>query len=338
MPLKPTLTPRPTPTATPVPTPLPLPKAPFDLIWAGSLPGAAGAAIWAADPGDVGSRREVLALDEGTIYQLAASPDGARIAFTAAGYGAATSPLWLVNPDGSDLRQVAPDAAQLLWSPSGAGLAYSSGSPDGAGAIDSLDLASGEVTRLVTTTGESLLSSLLGWSEHGERLYFVLYAPQKLTPAFEIRAVSGVSGAVETIAALDALARPVLSPGGDLLLYGDGAGNLRLLDLTTGATRPVPGRSSVIWDAAGARLLGLDFAGGALTLVSVDAAGGDAGDVALAFAAAPQGAWQPLSLSPGGEWLAALHPERGYYLLDLRSGLVVPVPAGGRAHFSWLRK
>jgi Tol biopolymer transport system component len=72
--------------------------------------------IFVADPGS-GEIEQRIALPI-PAHRFRFSPAGDRLAITS---GAA---LWVMNPDGSDARQVASDVATIAWSPDGARIAY----------------------------------------------------------------------------------------------------------------------------------------------------------------------------------------------------------------------
>jgi Tol biopolymer transport system component len=76
-----------------------------------------------------GTAREILYLDGESVGDPAWSPNGRWIAFTRSAMEdpAGVPQLWLVRPDGSDLRQVtqlAGGAHSATWSPNGRRLAF----------------------------------------------------------------------------------------------------------------------------------------------------------------------------------------------------------------------
>lgn len=94
----------------------------------------------------------------GDVYRSAWSPDGEQIAFMDGDADA----VYLVRPDGSDLRQVA-DGREPVWSPDGGRIALSA--PDGG--INIFDLKSG-TEAVVTGDGRAP-----AWSPDGKQLAFL---------------------------------------------------------------------------------------------------------------------------------------------------------------------
>lgn len=340
VPIKPTFTPTVIPTITPIPTPLPLPEVAFNALWADSLPEAAGSTIWAADPRNIGSRYEIFTIDNQAVYQLAASSNGEKIAFTAAGYGASTSPLWLVDADGNNLEQLDSNASQLLWTQDNRGIVYDSVTPTGDGFIGYVDVPSRMITNLVTTTSESLLTTLLGWSESGESVYYVVQVSREQGYAFDLYEVGLGTRTISKITTLEEFAYPLLSSNGQYLLHNYGTSEgIAIFDIHQKATRfiQLSGQGHMIWGATGQELLILDSIQGALTLRSLNIFNMATDEQTFVFPTAPTGLWDLRATSPDGEWLIAAHSEKGYYWLNPESGLVIPVPCGGRCTFSWLR-
>ncbi|HXY72555.1 MAG TPA: hypothetical protein VEM41_08430 [Actinomycetota bacterium] len=113
--------------------------------------------IWAVSPAGTGGR--VFIADGPHVYDKDAvwSPDGTRVAFLRGSRTreppAWTRGLWVMNADGSGLRQLAGTqfANDLAWSPDGRTIAFSSTGPRGLGpsSLDVVALDSGRVTRIL---------------------------------------------------------------------------------------------------------------------------------------------------------------------------------------------
>ncbi len=99
------------------------------------------------------------------------SPDGRRIAFYSDRSG--KYELWLVNRDGSDLRQLthSPGAHYPVWSPDGRLMAFSTHSPNGAGIFNATTPWSAEQVRMLPAIPDATQSfEVWSWSPDGKRL------------------------------------------------------------------------------------------------------------------------------------------------------------------------
>ena len=113
------------------------------------------------------------------------SPDGARIAFVRSGFEVltdrATSNLWIVDADGSDLRPLTTGSASQgspRWSPTGDRLLYVS-SEDGGAEIWMRWMDTGQTGKLtnLTETPGSLV-----WSPNGDLIAFTMFVPEQRQP------------------------------------------------------------------------------------------------------------------------------------------------------------
>lgn len=340
-PPKPTHTPAPTPTITPVPTPLPLPASAYLALWVETVlednPGGPQGTIWRAEPKDIAGRQQVVHFDDQEITQAAVSPDGSRIAFTAAPRQARQSPLWLINVNGQGLRQLLPDAKRLAWSRDGHTIAYTAGEIAQGWVLETVDIATGAIHHLANGEPGAILP-LLGWSANDRKVYYVWRGQ-----GYEVWAADrNGQGSPRKVATLEGeLGQPLLSPDGTKLQYGYGSPQgAPLLDLAQGTTRRVqlPGQWYVTWGLDSTELLVIDVQTGTLILRSFNTITDQSQDIAL-IPNVPLAKWEPLALSPDRQWLAAFHYYSGLHWLYLPSGMVVPVPQQGLVIFlGWISR
>ena len=78
----------------------------------------------------------------GHVYNLAWSPDGSRLAFSAQEGG-----IWIVGVDGSGLTKVIPDGVNVYWSPDGSRISYQSADAL-SGALGALEIAAVDGTHV----------------------------------------------------------------------------------------------------------------------------------------------------------------------------------------------
>jgi Tol biopolymer transport system component len=145
------------------------------------------------------------------------SPDGRSIAFvssknrTGLDFG-----VWLVNPDGSNLRSLAMPGLGMAWSPDGTSLYYADLR---AGALKKVDAAGG----VPVTVRPEPARNVIGRS--GETLYYMVERPLvDGRPEFEIRAAAPEDGPSRLVARIPAsrvaswqIVNPSLSPDGQWL-------------------------------------------------------------------------------------------------------------------------
>ncbi len=330
---RPTSTTTPVPTATPLPTALPLPPSGFNVLWVETTypgsPGGDHGVIWLADPRDIANRREVVRFDDRTIGGATLSPNGRQVAFTTACWKCPPSPLWVVNLDGSDLRQIAPIAGRIFWSQDGRAIYYRLGIPEEkADGLVKVDLASGEVQRILTVE-EPGLYHLLGWSAGGQWFYYIL--PQPEPEKDELWRVRYDGSTTQFITSLDNVPpepfRVRLSPNGSKLLLGtrwistDGekSGEIPILQ---------PGEAyEVLWSRGENDVImgQKDKAQPLFHLYTINLQSQQVRELA-AFDIPPSPTWDQLALSPDHHWLMAHVTYRNdYYWIHLPTGTMVPV-------------
>jgi serine/threonine protein kinase/Tol biopolymer transport system component len=175
------------------------------------------------------------------------SPDGRAIAFVSSrGNQGWTFGVWLVDPDGSNLRNVANPGLGPAWSPDGRWVYYAT--RGGAAATDVvLKKVPVDGGQAVTVTTERL-RNVIGLS--GDTLYYSLERPlMDGTPEFEIRAATPENAPFRVLARVPAsrvpiwqIVNPAPSPDGKWLAQAltDGlTTNVWALSTTTGEWRQI---------------------------------------------------------------------------------------------------
>ena len=145
------------------------------------------------------------------------SPDGSSIAFVSSkGRTGLEFGIWLVDPDGSNLRSIATPGLGMGWAPNGKWLYYVDTS---AGTLKKVSASGGTP---VTVRWEPA-RNVIGLS--GETLYYMLERPLiDGRPEFEIRAAAPENGPSRLLARIPAsrvaswqIVNPSLSPDGEWL-------------------------------------------------------------------------------------------------------------------------
>lgn len=145
------------------------------------------------------------------------SPDGSSIAFVSSkGLTGFDFGIWLVNPDGSNLRNLATTGLGVAWSPDGKSLYYADNS---AGALKKVAASGGTPV----TVRSELTRNVIG--AFGQTLYYMV--ERSLVdgrPEFEIRAATPEDGPSRLVARIPAsrvarwqVVNPALSPDGQWL-------------------------------------------------------------------------------------------------------------------------
>jgi TolB protein len=141
------------------------------------------------------------------------SADGALLAFAT---DAADADIWLVRPDGSELRNLTASPAvevEFDWSPVAQELAFTRQSD---GAIQLVvDNADGSGERVIYDSPEFAMQ--LCWSPDGQRLAFIRGNPERNSDLFVINADG--SGLQQLTATPDSETNPAWSPDGMTIVY-----------------------------------------------------------------------------------------------------------------------
>lgn len=338
--------PTPIPTATPPPTALPLPPSAFDVLWIETTPvdspsGSSGT-IWRADPRDIANLRQVVHFDDQGILEAALSPNGQKLALTTAGWRWRSSPLWVVNVDGTELQQVAPDAGQILWSPNSRAIFYNLGQAgpptklasisrqdQGWVGIERVDLATGEIQRILTIEPAGSLQ-LLGWSAGGQWLYHI--RENQETREFELwktRQDGSESLFIFSLGLhLPEPSKILLSPEGGKLLI-----DTRWIS-TDGQERgdlPLPGSDhrwvQALWDHGENKVIvgQYDVGQPSYHLYVINISSQHVREIA---SIAGGSIWELQGLSPDYRWAMAFPLyRRGFYWIHLPTGTIVPIPS-----------
>jgi eukaryotic-like serine/threonine-protein kinase len=175
------------------------------------------------------------------------SPDGRRIAFVSSrGNPGLTFGIWLVDPDGSNLRNLANPGVGPAWSHDGQWVYYST---RGDSAVSEVVLRKIPVRGgdAVTVRREALRNVI---GANGGTLYYVMERPLvDGTPEFEIRAASPEDAPSRVLARISPsrvpiwqIVNPALSPDGHWLAQPPTDGlttNIWTVSTVTGAWRPV---------------------------------------------------------------------------------------------------
>lgn len=360
-PPKPTPIPTPTPTVTPIPTPLPLPPSAFYALWAENYPEGQGSTLWLADPRDIGSRKELLRFERDAIAEAALSPNGRKLALVTRYWK--TAVLWVANMDGTGLQQLDQAAALggLVWSRDSRSLAYGigwreevmmpsvkTGTPEPVpvwrGAVELVDVATGERRRLLEIAPDMPLS-VLGWSADGRELLYSISVPRETGYGYELWAINQSGQGAHRIAPVGPEPVPVvLSPDGSKLLIStperctwmSADGRIRQ-DIPMPPWRQ---RCGLTWSTNGNEVIlcQVDEQRPIEYIKVINLHTGTA-RVLGSFGVPSNGIpFSPLAISPDMQWIAA----SGYgtlYWGHLSTGMIVPVPRpdkGSLLFIAWI--
>ncbi len=170
------------------------------------------------------------------------SPDGRSIAFVSSkGRTGLDFGVWLVNPDGTNLRNIVSQGLGMAWSSDGRWIYYSESS---AGALFKIQSAGGTAIKVRTEATRNVIGL------HGGTLYYMVEHPLlDGRPEIEIRAAAPEDGPSRALARVPAsrvpnwqIVNPALSPDGEWLampLTDADTTNIWAVSTRTGAWRQV---------------------------------------------------------------------------------------------------
>ncbi|WP_162199249.1 amidohydrolase family protein [Aurantiacibacter gangjinensis] len=188
------------------------------------------------------------------------SPDGRRIAFTSDRGGGDN--IWLMNADGSDMRQLTDEDFRLMhqptWSPDGQFIAakkhFTTGRSLGTGEVWLYHVSGGSGVRLVERPNEQHQKELGEpiYAPDGSAIYYTrnvtpggtfIYAQDSNTDLFNIERYDIETGEVTTaVSGLGGAVRPQPSPDGSMLAFvrrEDMQSGLYIRDIESGETRRI---------------------------------------------------------------------------------------------------
>lgn len=352
-PPKPTPRPSPIPTATPVPTPVPLPPSAFYALWAESFPEGQGSVLWLTDPRDIGNRQEVLRFERDAIAEVTLSPNGRKLALVTTYWKTAT--LWVANADGSDLQRLEQGpgvGGPLFWSRDSRLLtygvawreettipSYKTGTPVAIpvwrGAIELLDVATGEKRRLLEPEPDTSLS-VLGWSANGQELFYAYVIRRERGDEYQLWAIDRSGQDAHSVTSLgEALGPPFLSSDGSKFLIstpeglawisadGRERGDIPIM-------RPERGYQALWSPEAGEVIVSqIDEQRPIAHVNAINVRTGGSRNLDD-FRLSPSGyGLRVLGISPDRQWLT-VSESTGLYLAHLPTGATVPIPSQNR--------
>jgi serine/threonine protein kinase/Tol biopolymer transport system component len=199
--------------------------------------------LWVLSAG-TGELRQITFEQDSTVAMGAPvwSPDGRSIAFVSSkGRTGFEFGVWLVNPDGSNLRNVAPRGLGMAWAPDGRWIYFAESS---AGSLYKVPSSGGTAVKVRAEPARNVIGL------HGSTLYFVVERPLlDGRPELEIRAATPEDGPSRALARVAAsrvpswqIVNPSLSPDGQWMAMPltDGfTTNIWSLSTRTGAWRQV---------------------------------------------------------------------------------------------------
>ena len=174
--------------------------------------------LWVVAPASAEFRQITFEQDPAVAIGVPVwSPDGRAIAFVSSkGRTGFDFGVWLVDPDGANLRNVAEVGLGMAWSPDGRWLYYSQAS---AGVLNKVAATGGAPIRVRDEPTRNVIGV------YGETLYYMVEYPLlDGRPEFEIRAATPENGPARTLARIRAVrvprwqvVNPALSPDGEWL-------------------------------------------------------------------------------------------------------------------------
>jgi Tol biopolymer transport system component len=165
-----------------------------------------------------GNQQRTILFKNETESEPIWSPDGTRLAFTAA-FANGDSEIFLMNFDGSEAHNVSNDTVtdehSPSWSPDGRYLAYYAVYPQSGGLIHILDFTTGNRAEIPF---RDVVAGSQRWSPDSSQLVFVVRSSSGDVELY----LTNASGSYQTylVNSSDHSANPVWSPDGRSLLFG----------------------------------------------------------------------------------------------------------------------
>jgi TolB protein len=161
----------------------------------------------------------------GQGYDPAWSPDGSRVAFASAGCNNTTAAISVMNPDGTNIHQVAsftPGPTCLgkgiAWSPDGSRIAFSFASSSGSWVLEMMNADGTDVHQLGTNT----VGDEPAWSPDGSQIVFHVADSGSIDSGLKLIGANGSGLRQLTLGPDD---HPSWSPDGQTIVFGSERNN-----------------------------------------------------------------------------------------------------------------
>ena len=168
------------------------------------------------------------------------SPDGRRLAFAGSGQDPNATGIWVVDADGTSLRQVTHDGYSPVWSPSGNRVAFISDA-----AVDVVHVDTGDRVRLA----DNSVGSPPTWSPDGRSLAFA----RSGSALYKVDADGGTPELVVSDEA-HGINNPAWSPTGAQIAFAGGDAVVRTVDASGGAAEVVSEGERPVWSPDGRQI------------------------------------------------------------------------------------